>query len=206
MKTEISKLEERVDALEPKPPEMLDLWDFSELGGVCRDFWYLLQWTPAEHEEHDRIEAQRTIMIEKLKKDYVMTEEDYEADKRECKRLNELRFDIQKKRLAANEAMRKQVWPELVSRIQRALELVGKPKQELTPNEENEVDTLEDWFDELHIEILKAETFGNVIDDAIKQDVKEMDGPWLSSRPQDQQAVVRKVLARLKEWNQDDEE
>jgi hypothetical protein len=148
--SKIENLSERVDELADGNREDPKLT--TEEANMVRYFWIQLQWTPDEAEEYYTIQKRRKILFETWKADRMTAEE-----QAEYMRLNtQLCDDIGMKRGIANEAMCDRVWPELAPRVLRYWKLRGKPVEELTDAEAEELKGLLEWFGKLQAEALEA--------------------------------------------------
>jgi hypothetical protein len=147
--TKISNLEERVDQLNQNRDPSLT----TEEANTVRAFWIQLNYTPKEAREYFTLNKRRKLLYE-----------NYLAGRRApgeaeewtnvTGRMTEIAHDIVMRRVIANRSLRDRVWPDLAPRVLRFCKLTEKPTEELTSNEAKELESLQEWFNELQREAL----------------------------------------------------
>lgn len=146
---EIRTLEERVDRLNESKGLSLS----TEEANTVRAFWIQLNYSREEADEYSTLDKRREVLYQNYLAGKETQQEQAEWTKI-TERCTQIAHDIVMQRVINNDALRDRVWPELAPRVLRFRELTEKPHQDLTGDENRELEILLGYFSELQREAL----------------------------------------------------
>ena len=126
----------------------------TEERNIVRYFWSQLHWTPDEFEEYSAMKTRMEDIRAAAESVNLGAGENQEYVKL-SRRSTELVHDILGKRVIITHDIRDRVWPELAPRVLRFRKFMEKPSDQLSSEENKELETLLEWFNKLQREAVR---------------------------------------------------